>query len=86
MERIDLILLREVFRKRMNEEDFCIGQEQVEKLFRNLLNEDEPIRAPSNPISTAELASINEELAKFGTSVKDIFERDDRFFDQIRRR
>lgn len=39
---MNLIELREVFRKRMQEEDFCIGEDRVEKLFRELLGEPEP--------------------------------------------
>lgn len=31
--------VREIFRRRMKERDFCIGERQVEILFRELLDE-----------------------------------------------
>lgn len=38
----DLRALRETFRARMREVDFCLGETEVEKLFRELLGEPEP--------------------------------------------
>lgn len=32
-----LVRLRDTFRQRMQEEDFCIGERQVERLFQELL-------------------------------------------------
>ena len=49
MEKNDLQELRETFRVRMQEADFCIGEEQVERLFRELLGEAEPVREVRQP-------------------------------------
>ncbi len=82
--------LREIFRKRMEQEDFCIGQEQVEKLFRELLNEPEPVREPITPASPEEQArmreTLNIEINRLIGGIGDIFEQDDAFFKAIKKR
>jgi hypothetical protein len=45
----DLRALRETFRARMADRDFCIGQEEVEALFRELLGEPEPAAPELDP-------------------------------------
>ena len=47
--RLFLQKLRVTFRKRMHERDFCIGEEEVETLFRELLGEPKPIKQPLIP-------------------------------------
>lgn len=89
MERLDLILLREIFRKRFDEVDFCIGQERVEELFRQLLDEPEPetVRHKWNGkgLSSQELDKI---LAETFTADKliSLFERDSALYDHIKKR
>ncbi len=82
--------LREIFRERMEREDFCIGQEQVEKLFRELLNEPEPVREPITPASPEEQAKMREifniEINRLTGRIGDIFERDNAFFKAIKKR
>ena len=79
--------LREIFRKRFKEEDFCIGEEQVEKLFRELLNEPEPVSinhvTTLNPIVAKILENKLKEIAP---KLKESFERDDVFFAKMKKR
>jgi len=72
--------LREVFRARMKDKDFCIGEEQVEKLFRELLGEPEPPEPEySGPSATAnEVAKIMGEVFT-KEKIDKIFERHDTF-------
>lgn len=87
---MDLIELREVFRKRMQEEDFCIGEGQVEKLFRELLGEPEPVIEyhldPNTPRASNLHAQdiLRLEVDNFKDKVKGMFERDDTFFKHIK--
>ena len=74
MNNNDLIGLREIFRKKFREEDFH-DEEQVEKVFRELLNEPEPNRM---------IEIIKEELTI--EKVKEIFEKDDPFYEAIMKR
>ena len=89
MERIDLLLLREVFRTRMEKEDFCIGQERVERLFRELLNEAEPeeIRHEysGRGIKTSDVTKALDDIVSNGR-ITTLFEADDTFFANLRKR
>lgn len=82
----DLRALREKFRERMNEVDFCIGEEQVEKLFRELLNEPEPKSESYTPIhSNINTRQVLEsELDRFTKMTKDIFESDDILYRKLK--
>lgn len=79
----DLRKLREIFRARMRVEDFCVGEECVERLFRELLGEPEPAR--DIPTLTPEQVrqakeELDKWLKKMGARVQKLFERDDAFF------
>ena len=86
---MDLKELREIFRKRMQEEDFCIGQEQVEKLFRELLDEPEPVEepyvynGPPDP-KIAEITAV--ELERVVPKITSFFEKDDTFYGYLRKK
>jgi len=84
---MELKELREVFRTRMKEEDFCIGEEQVEKLFRELLGEPEPPEPKySGPhLTAAEIGKIADR-AYTTEKINKIFERDNAFYAAIMRR
>lgn len=87
MNKEDLLQLREIFRTRMDEEDFCIGEEQVEKLFRELLDEPEPEKPTlkqfaNEAIKLNELISSNIADKKW----KELFERDSFFYKEILKR
>lgn len=85
----DLKELREIFRARFQEQDFCIGEAQVEKVFRELLGEPEP-EAPirdENHIPSA-LASqvVQAEMERMIPKIMRVFEQDDRFYAHITRK
>lgn len=84
-----LINLREVFRKRMDEVDFCIGQEQVEKLFRELLEEPEPEQRVYNSdyrdMSAKDLSEVLENHFTKEAAIK-LFERDDIFYTALKKK
>lgn len=79
--------LRNLFRREMEEHDFCIGEAQVERVFRTLLGEPEPApRVYDNPgtgISSKEVAEIFEK--SMGDTLKNLFERDDTFYRHIKK-
>lgn len=82
-----LVELRELFRQKFEEEDFCIGQEQVEKLFRELLGESEPDKSihlglPEGLTESIDIISV--ELDRIIPKLKDIFDQDNLFFRHIR--
>lgn len=78
----DLIELRQIFRARMREADFCIGEEEVEKLFRELLNEPE-LPEPKYNFGSIDTQKLGELLDKhFSKSMKN-FERIDTFYNAI---
>jgi hypothetical protein len=83
----DLKELREVFRARFDEHDFCIGQEECEKLFRELLSEEEPKEEPRNPNPNSLRASeVGEILERtFYTSVNTLFDGDDIFYKSFKK-
>lgn len=80
--------LREVFRKRMKEVDFCIGEEQVEILFRELLGEPEPPEIVydhhGHKIGAQELSNIIESVFT-PEKIKGMFERDSAFFEKLKK-
>jgi len=80
-----LLELRKHFRNEFKKEDFCIGQEQVERVFRELLGEPEPVRESflEGPAVTA--AQLHEAMkdAFDKEKMKSIFERDSSFYDKI---
>lgn len=81
----ELQTLREYFRKRMKERDFCIGEEEVEKVFRELLGEPEPEvpESTGEPLSAAEISTIIERHFGGMDKVKDLFERDNAFYKML---
>lgn len=84
---MNLTELREVFREDFRNQDYCIGQECVENLFRKLLNEEEPseIRDPSSkPINYANASDIfATEINKFSSKISNVFESDDTFYQKL---
>lgn len=84
---VDQVLneLRELFREDFKVNDYCIGQECVEKLFRKLLNEPESseIRDPSLS-QTKSYANASEvfraELDSFISKTKNIFESEEMLY------
>ena len=84
MDKQELISLREIFRKRFQEVDFCIGEEQVEVLFRELLDEPE-FECEIKTTSSINLEKIEKILPKIFTidNIKSIFEKDDNFYSEI---
>lgn len=82
--------LREIFRARMLEENFCIGEEKVEKLFRELLNEPEPIEEPLNYEVTAKQREqfkqiLEQESENIFKNVTKIFESDNMFYKHLKK-
>ena len=74
----------------MNERDFCIGEEQVEKLFRELLEEPEPVyERPINfgtesRIKAEDLHNaIKENFTK--EIIESIFEKDNAFYRNLKK-
>lgn len=80
--------LREIFRARMNDVNFCIGEYQVEKLFRELLNEPEP-ESPRFKASTTQIVRHKElmdiELKRLTNNLSSIFNQDDIFFKRFKK-
>ena len=78
---MNLIELREIFRQRMRERDFCIGEEQVEELFRELLNEPQPV-TESKVGSTITATQLNEMINEHmkHVNLEKIFEKDSTFY------
>jgi len=87
MDKDTILELRSLFEKRMQEEDFCIGEEQVNKLFREVLGEPEPVREPIIK-EPQEVARTREILAvAMETFVRDglkTFEQDNPFYSTIK--
>jgi hypothetical protein len=69
----------------MKERDFCRGEEEVEKLFRELLGEPEPVEDEIH-ITKEEVEQIEKLFPRFIEHVKDLFERDDTFYKAIKGR
>lgn len=87
MTREELLDLRERFRIRFTEHDFCIGQEQVEKFFRELLGEPEPeLPTYNGPYSSLSATDISEIYETCISSLEHIFDRDDKFYDKLMKR
>ena len=88
----DLRELRETFRARMREEDFCIGEGEVEKLFRELLGEPEPPRPTLDPtlkpytggISCADIDQVIKRA--FDRRAEDFVKRDSPLLEYLRKR
>jgi hypothetical protein len=83
--------LREIFRERMNEIDFCIGEEQVEKLFRELLGEPEPeiIKHEMSDKDRITLEQVNELMKDHFTkhpNALSIFEQDNFLYTKLKKR
>lgn len=80
--------LRETFRARMEQEDFCIGQEKVEKLFRELLGEPEPVDPPReySPASRFDLEKFNAAMKEAVANTQDFFTRENVFYSKIRQK
>lgn len=86
MNKEDLIELREIFRARMDDEDFCIGQEKVEKIFRELLGEPKPVEEAFTGKPDPMLREIFKmEIEKMAKNLPDLFERDDTFYRRMKR-
>lgn len=86
MNKEDLIELREIFRARMAERDFCIGQDEVEELFRELLGEPEPVKEykySGPPITAKELAEAWEKAV---LKAKSAFDAPDILYDKLRKK
>jgi hypothetical protein len=81
MNNQDLIELRELFRKKFKENDFCIGEEEVEKVFRELLSEPEPVESiHSGPSLSADEISQIIESALGKANIKSLFDGDSALF------
>lgn len=84
----ELTELRNLFRREFEQHDFCIGQEQVERVFRTLLGEPEPPEPVYDSylgkgISADEVSKILQ--SHFTTDkLKSLFERDSAFFGKIK--
>lgn len=89
MNKEDLIELRLLFRARFRTHDFCIGEGEVEELFRELLQEPKPEEIhydnPSNPIRLDDIMEVYDEVLS-KDRINDIFTQDDRFFEQIKKK
>lgn len=87
MTKDDLIELREKFRARFETHDFCIGQVEVEKFFRELLGEPEPVEE-YNPnyksLTAKELEDAMDQVGLTSDKVKKLFDRDDTFYKLIK--
>lgn len=89
MDLITLCELREVFRQRMRERDFCLGEKEVERLFRELLGEPEP--APStgeeDRLTAADMRHFNEALrASYHLYIDQLIDRNDLLYAQVRKK
>jgi hypothetical protein len=82
MNESDLKELRELFRARFLTHDFCIGKEETESFFRELLNEPQPARPvyEGKPIDPQLVAR---EMERMIPKLKEIFERDDLFYSRM---
>lgn len=85
MNKNDLLELREIFREQFKKDDFCIGEEKVEAIFRKLLDEPEP--APIKPTHIHENISniISDQLDKLSPKLENIFNRDSVFYSRIKK-
>lgn len=82
MSHDDLIKLREIFRVKFREYDFCIGEEQIEKIFKELLGEPESVVEYHNngpSISAEQLSQVMEEIFTKEKATA-IFDKDEIFF------
>jgi hypothetical protein len=81
----DLIALREVFRIAFKQHDFCIGEKEVERVFRRLL--EEPETKDDILHQHYSLEEIQAELDKqFDKGmVEKLFHRDNVFYRILRR-
>lgn len=79
--------LREIFRKRFKTEDFCIGEEQVERVFRELLGESEPesISTPITQRSQDIVNIIGQAIDQLSPKLENLFNRDDIFYKRIKK-
>jgi hypothetical protein len=79
----DLIQLREVFRKEFQEHDFCIGEQQVERVFRQLLGEEEPevITPKREKLPAHKLDELAHMMGYM--NIQDLFNRDDPFYVEL---
>ena len=85
MNKDELLLLRELIRADMRENDYCIGEEYVEKFFRKLLDEPEPsvVRTESKPNpNLTDILSMHIDLVS--KKIPSLFERDDTFYKKIK--
>lgn len=85
----DLRELREIFRARFREQDFCIGEAQVEEVFRELLGEPEPeapIRDENHVPSALTSQVVQAEMERMIPKLQTVFERHDSFYSSIVRK
>lgn len=85
LEHRTILNLRETFRTRMRERDFCIGEKEVETLFRELLGEPEPERVVTNskPVNLAEFKRATEAMV---AGMDKVFNTPSVFYEHLRRR
>jgi Ca2+-binding EF-hand superfamily protein len=84
----DLIQLREVFRIAFKQHDFCIGEEEVERVFRILLEEPEPEDESNH---NHENISLDEAWNKMDSkmdaaTIEKLFNIDDAFYTKLRKK
>lgn len=85
MNKDELLELREIFRKKFSEHNFCIGESLVEQTFRELLGEPEPEIPHYGPgLSANETVAILKEIIS-SDRMKTLFESDNVFLNNLRK-
>lgn len=85
----DLRELREHFRQKFREHDFCIGEAQVEEVFRELLGEPKPEHVHTDidhPPSGLVSQTIQAEMERMIPKIMRVFEQDDAFYLHLMRK
>lgn len=88
MTKKELKKLRTIFRRKMKKRDFCIGEYEVEKLFRELLGEPEPKPKVIKNVGTNVnlVTDLVREYDRILPKLKNAFDRDDSFYSSLNKK
>jgi len=86
MDKDTIIELRERIRKHMQENDYCIGEDKLEEFFRQTLGEPEPVNEYTSTGPALTMEQFSRLLQAHIGEHKKFLERDDTFYDQIKKK
>lgn len=80
-----LVRLRALFREDFQRHDYCIGQECVERMFRELLNEPIPDSIPIQSMTYPQASKVlNDLLPEFQKKLTHVIKVDNNFFTRFK--